>query len=221
MTGGNGERRSSTRLDYIRKVADYIVETYRPQEGPKVLMWREIMVGYRLKVAPDLPNEWTRDSRAVSSHWQDNGPDVQRRLEDRYKVTIVRVSRRIRDLAKHGEEPKLGGGRGINERSAANYRSCLPHSQAPTYGFVCFPQGQGEDHPLLIAEMERRGQSSSSYFRNTARRLDRAEGFGVLSTEEGLKIKKKMGEIALEAIKDDHPLFAPRAIEATEGSKTT
>jgi hypothetical protein len=207
--------RDTAKHQMVRSLADYVIEAFSPQDGPIVLIWREVLHGYSAKMAPDAPNPWARECDAVFNHWNTYGRDVCRILKDRCRVTVVKVSRRIlrkdEDTGaslKHGSVPNRDA-----RRTDEWYRKVLPNGKQRTAGVVCFPRDAFQDHPLVVEYMARRGQASSSMVRNTVAQLDHAEGNGNLSLDRNVEIKGKIGLIVRDALADQHPLFAPKAIE--------
>lgn len=203
MKTENDSERMTDKAILVRNLADHVIEVYAPHETPCVLMWRETVNRFLRATAPGSP-EYRRDDKFLHEHWKRYGPGVCRELEERYKVTVVRINKLIRKLVDHGGEPKLGGRR---DRDVTGYRRCLPHSAAPTFGIACFPRDVHKDHPLVVAKLERRGQAAANGLLNATVSIDRAQGYGVLTDESGEKIRDHMKPIVRKAIENRYPLF--------------
>jgi hypothetical protein len=196
------KHRSTPKTVTEMAIVDHIVETYGPTKAPLVLMWRETMNNFNQKNWPRCP-VWTRDDRACHEHWKKFGPGVVRELERRYKLTVVKVSGRIRDLVKHQAAPDRSG-----KRTDAAYRECLPNSAEMTRGIVCFPRETQQDHPLIIADRDRRLRSSATGFGNASSAVDTANDLGVLSDDARREMRGHVIPTVERAISENkYPLF--------------
>ena len=190
----------SPKQDEIDKIADHIVETYRPFDAPIVLMWREVRNSFHLKLSPDHP-VWARDDRRVHEDWNRYGKGVKRILEKR--ATVVTVSGEIRALVRHGHNPDLSG-----KRTEAAYRSCIPSSSSPTYGIAIFPRDAYADHPLIVESRKRRASGAATGVTNAIGSVRAANDLGNLSSplkDEILGMTKQATDKAF--VDDRYPLF--------------
>jgi hypothetical protein len=187
----------------IAQIADHIMTEYKPKTGPVVLMWREVMNGFHLKLNSDFPT-WTRDDKRVHTDWKRNGPDVVRILRH-YGLTVVKVNSKIRDLVKHGSPPDRGG-----KRTDARYRDCLPSSAHMVLGIVVFPRDTQTDHPLILKSNERRCRAMTSGLTNAIGEVRTANDLGVLSSEAQAEIIGDSQKIVRRAFDDNrYPLLEP------------
>jgi hypothetical protein len=158
----------------IGQIADHIIEQYKPQSGPVVLMWREVMNAFHLKLNPDSP-VWVRDDQSVHDHWKRYGPGVVKILKDR-RFTVVKVSRAIRGLVGHGRQPDRGG-----RRTDQAYKDCLPSASNMVFGIVVFPRDTQEDHPLIVESRDRRCKRDATSLTNGVDSVRDANDLGNLS----------------------------------------
>lgn len=159
----------------VEQIADHILEFYKPHDGPIVLMWRDVMNGFHLKLNPDFPT-WPRDDMNVHYHFKQFGRGVIKILDHR-RFTVVKVGHEIRVLVGHGRPPDRDGKR----RTDVAYRNCLPSSSNPAMGIVVFPRDTQEDHPLIVASRERRFSSSTTSMANAISSAQAANDLGNLS----------------------------------------
>jgi len=192
--------RRTAKLETVRRMVDHILETYRPLDGPIVLMWREVMNGFY--AGPNW-DELRRDCEATHRHWKRYGTIVARELTKR-KLTVVKVSAKIRDAIKHGGRPDRSDSERRNDKA---YREYLPSSSNPVAGIVLFPKGTQEDHPLIVSSLERRTQSATTGIKNTVIAIDTANGYEVLSDDSREKIIAPCKTTVQEVFEDKQPLF--------------
>lgn len=194
--------------DTVKAITDHIIEQYKPQDVPIVLMWKETMNGFNLKLNEKSP-VWNRDDRGVHEHWKRYGSGVVKALQER-KLTVVKVNRNIRDLVKHGTEPKRSG-----KRTDERYCLCLPSPSNMTLGIVVFPRGAHQDHPLIVASRDHRAKAAANGVINAVDSVRAANDLGNLS--EGKRdeitvttrstIDKKFNEVKYPLF--DMPAAAP------------
>lgn len=201
MSIGNQSTPQTPKTATIASLTDHIIETYRPHESPCVLMWREIVNSFNRTNWPDCPL-WTRDDRASHEHWKKFGPGVISELRRRHHLTVVKVSGKIRDLVRHGAPPDRGG-----RRTDIAYRKCLPCAAEMVRGIVVFPRDSQQDHPLIVASLDRRGRASATGLQNAIVAIDTANDCGVLSLESRDEIRGRVGTVARQALEESHPLF--------------
>lgn len=192
----------------ILKIVDHIIETYSPHRGPCLLMWRETMNSFNLKQSENFP-AWTRDDRTVHEHWKRYGLGVVAELRHRYRMTIVKVNGHARKYLKHGGTPD----RDDRCRTDAYYRSCLPSAANMVLGFVAFPRDTQQDHPLIVASLDRRGKTAATGLENAVIAVDTAADLGNLSGTARGEIREHVNGVVHRAIEEKLPLFPRKAIE--------
>lgn len=193
----------------IERIVDYIIITFKPHENPCVLMWRETMNGFNREQSENYPL-WVRDDKTVHESWKRFGPGVVSILNRKYKLTVVKVGARIRKYTRHGGLPD----RDDKCRTDAYYRSCLPSSDAPVFGFVSFPRDIQQDHPLIVASLDRRGRATSTSLENHVVAVNTANDLGTLSAKEKEKNLGHVEAVVHRALEDRYPLF-PKKIESS------
>lgn len=200
--------RKTDKSTTVTAIVDHIIDTYRPQQAPCVLMWRELMNSFNRKGWAECPL-WTRDDTACHEHWKKYGPAVVSVLKQQYRLTVVKVSGKIREVIKHGMPPDRGG-----KRTDERYRACLPHATEMVRGIVVFPRNSQQDHPLIVASLDRRGRAAATGLENAVTAVDTANDLGVLSDSSREEIRGHVGTVARRAIEEKMPLFPRKAIEA-------
>ncbi len=201
----------------VSKIVDHIIEKYKPQESAIVLMWREVMTGFDLQASPDSLPRFPRDGDDVHRHWNQFGRPTARALHKQYRLTVVKVSRLIRDLVGHGRAPDLS-----TKKNDAAYERCLPSSSAPVLGIVVFPRDTSQDHPLIVLSKARRAQSAGTAVRNSIMDVRDTNDLGCLSGEKTTQIVAATQKTVSLAFNDDrYPLFAkldeqPKALPGIE-----
>jgi hypothetical protein len=181
------------------RITDFIITTFTPQRVPCVLMWRELINAFHLSRDPDYPNVWPRDCDVVHKHWKQFGPGVVSVLTGVYDLTVVKISSGIRKLIPHGAEPRIGG----LKYSAEAYRTCLPSSNAPTFGLVLFPPGMMTDHPLVFYSRSLRVKSSATAMRTSFTDLKLTNARGSLSDESASDIRCNVRPILRDVLTSD------------------
>lgn len=212
----------------VAEIVAHIIEVHKPQDGPVVLMWKDLINAIYVKET-GRPL-WSRSGREVHEHFKKYGPTVLNILAQTYKLTIVKVStviiqptefERI-ELPGCDPEEKPVGGAGLKHaarpdrsypRTDELYRGCISNTGNPTMGIVAFPPGTKQsDHPLIKYSLRGRMKAGSSHFMGVVKSVDTANDLGTLSAEARKEIRK----VALPAVRqfteESLPMF-PRSID--------